>query len=346
MILGNVVSAGVGQAPARQASMFAGIPTSATCTTVNKVCASGMKATMYATQSIALGHSDIVVAGGFESMSNVPFYMPQATRSGLRYGHSTVQDGVLKDGLWDVYNNIHMGSCAEKTAAEMGIGRAAQDAYAIESYRRAKAALDAGHWKKEIVGVQVQGGKKGSVSITADEELEKADFTFARVPTLKPAFKPDGTITAANASKLNDGAAALVLMSAAKAKALGLKPLARIRGYADAEQAPVDFPTAPAKAVPIALKRAGLSAADMHYHEVNEAFSVVALANAKLLGIAEDRINVWGGGVSLGHPIGCSGARIIGTLINVLQAKDATFGTASICNGGGGGSAVVIERLN
>jgi acetyl-CoA C-acetyltransferase len=342
VIMGNVVSAGVGQAPARQATLLAGIPESATCTTINKVCASGMKSIMYAAQSVMLGYSDIVVAGGFESMSNVPYYLPTA-RSGMRLGNGQVIDGVIKDGLWDVYNDIHMGNCAEKTSKDMGFTRKDQDDYAVESYKRAAAATAAGYFKQEIVGVPVKG-KKGETLVTVDEEIAKVDF--AKLPTLRAAFQKDGTVTAANASKLNDGAAALVIMSAAKAKALGIKPLARIRGFADAEQAPIDFPTAPSKAVPIALKRAGLTAKDMQFHEVNEAFSVVALANARLLDIDLSTINPWGGAVALGHPIGCSGARIVGTLVNVLRQKDATFGTASICNGGGGASAMVIERLN
>jgi acetyl-CoA C-acetyltransferase len=341
VIMGNVVSAGIGQAPARQSAIYAGIPESAVCTTINKVCASGMKSIMYAAQSVMLGHADVVVAGGFESMSNVPYYLLQA-RAGMRYGHGVVTDGCIKDGLWDAYNDIHMGNCAEKTSKDMGITRAMQDEFAIGSYKRAAAATAAGHFASEIVGVPIKS-KKGETMVTVDEEVAKVDF--AKLPTLKSAFMKDGTITAANASKLNDGAAALVIMSAAKAKAMGVKPLARIRGFGDAEQAPIDFPTAPAKAVPIALARAGLSASDMHYHEINEAFSCVVLANARLLGLDLATINVWGGAVALGHPIGCSGARIVGTLVNVLRQRDATFGTASICNGGGGGSAIVIERL-
>lgn len=339
--MGNVVSAGVGQAPARQASKGAGIPDSTVCTTVNKVCASGMKALMYAAQSIALSQQEIVVAGGFESMTQVPYYVPTG-RYGARYGHSQLLDGLIRDGLWDPYNDVHMGMCAEKTATDYSISRKDQDDFAVMSYQRSKAATEAGRFKDEIVGVPVKG-KKGDTLITVDEEFSKVDY--AKIPGLRPAFKKDGTVTAANASKLNDGAAALVLMSAEKAKALGLKPLARVRGYADAEQAPIDFPTAPAKAVPLALARAGLTAKDAQYHEINEAFANVVLANSKILGLDLNNVNVNGGAVSLGHPIGCSGARILVTLINVLKQKDATFGTASICNGGGGGSAVVLERL-
>jgi acetyl-CoA C-acetyltransferase len=339
--MGNVVSAGVGQAPARQASKGAGLPDTVCATTVNKVCASGMKALIYASQSVALGHHDVVVAGGMESMTNAPYLVPTG-RYGARYGHGQFLDGLVRDGLWDPYSDIHMGMCAEKTAADLGITRAQQDEYAALSYRRSKEASDKGLFKNEIVGVPVKVKGKETV-ISVDEEFPKVDF--AKLAGLRPAFKKDGTITAANASKLNDGAAALVIMSADKARALGLKPIARIRGYADAEIAPIDFPVAPSRAVPLALQRAGVTAADCQYHEVNEAFAVVALANAKLLNIDIDRVNVNGGAVALGHPIGCSGARIITTLINVLQQRDATLGTASICNGGGGGSAVVIERL-
>jgi acetyl-CoA C-acetyltransferase len=340
--MGNVVSANVGQAPARQAAKAAGLPDATVATTVNKVCASGMKSIMYAAQSVALGHHDAVVAGGMESMTGAPYYVPTG-RYGARYGHGALVDGLLRDGLWDPYADIHMGMCAEETATKLGISRAAQDAYAVESYKRAKAAHDAGAFKAEIVGVPVKG-KGGETLVTADEEYTKMDL--AKIPTLRAAFKPkDGTITAGNASKLNDGASALVIMAADAAKARGLKPLARIRGYADAEQAPIDFPTAPAKAVPVALKRAGVAPGDVAYHEINEAFAVVVLANAQLLGLDLARVNVFGGAVALGHPIGSSGARIVATLLSVLRAKDAAIGVASICNGGGGGSAVVIERL-
>lgn len=343
VIMGNVVSAGVGQAPARQAAKGAGLPDSVVCTTVNKVCASGMKSVMYGLQSVALGHSDVVVAGGMESMSSAPYLVPSG-RFGGRYGHGALLDSLVKDGLWDPYSDIHMGLCAEKTAADMGLSRAAQDALAERSYKLARAAAEAGLLASEIVGVPVKvKGKEASVAV--DEEWSKADF--AKMAALKPAFKKDGTITAANASKLNDGAAAIVLMAADKAKALGLTPLARVRGYADAEHAPIDFPTAPAKAVPLALARAGITAKDAQFHEINEAFSCVVLANAQLLGLDVERtVNVHGGAVALGHPIGASGARIIQSLYTVLKARDATLGTASICNGGGGGSAIVLERLN
>jgi len=339
--MGNVVSANVGQAPARQASKGAGLPDTVCATTINKVCASGMKAIMYGLQSVQLGHHDIVVAGGMESMSNAPYYIPSG-RYGARYGHGQYVDGLIKDGLWDPYNDIHMGLCAEKTAADYKITRAEQDEFAAMSYRRSKAASDAGLFTNEIIGVPVKIKGKDT-TVTVDEQFKDVDF--AKIPTLRAAFKKDGTVTAANASKLNDGAAALIIMSADKAKALGLKPIARVRGYADAEHAPIDFPTAPAKAVPLALQRAGITAKDAQYHEINEAFSVVALANSKLLNLDINTVNVHGGAVALGHPIGCSGARIVTTLINVLKAKDATLGTASICNGGGGGSAIVIERL-
>jgi len=302
-----------------------------------------MQTTIFAHDTLLAGSAEVVVAGGMESMSQVPYYLP-AARGGMRLGHGQVVDGVIKDGLWDPYNDFHMGMCAENTAAKMGFSRKDQDDYAVRSYRRAEAATAAGHFAREIVGVPSKD-RKGNITLTTvDEEIAKVNYE--KLPGLKPAFKPkDGTVTAANSSKLNDGAAALVLMSAERARKLGLKPLARIRGYADAEQAPIDFPTAPAKSVPIALARAGVTAKDCDYHEVNEAFALVALANGRVLGLDLDRVNVFGGAVSLGHPIGCSGARIVGTLLNVLQTKDATLGTASICNGGGGSSAIVIERL-
>ena len=341
VIFGNVVQAGVGQAPARQASKGAGLPDSVCATTVNKVCASGMKSVMFGAQSVALGHAKLVVAGGMESMTNAPYLLPSG-RYGSKYGHGVVQDSLVKDGLWDPYSDIHMGLCAEKTAADMGITRAEQDAFAVMSYQRSAAASTAGKFAAEIVGVPVKS-KKGDTLVTVDEEFSK--IVLDKVPTLKPAFKKDGTVTAANASSLNDGAAALMLCSSATASALGLTPLAKIRGYADAEAAPIDFPTAPSLAVPIALARAGLTPADVDYHEVNEAFSVVVLANAKKMGISLDKVNVFGGAVSLGHPIGASGARIIVTLLSVLKDKGGKIGVASICNGGGGSSAVVIERL-
>ncbi|CAE7747637.1 erg10, partial [Symbiodinium sp. KB8] len=343
--LGNVCSANLGQAPTRQATLFAGLPRDIPCTTVNKVCASGMKSVMFAAQSIMTGYNDVVVAGGFESMSNVPYYLPGG-RSGMRYGNGEVVDGLIKDGLWDVYNDFHMvraGMCAEKCAADYGISREEQDNFAIQSYERSAAASKAGKFKKEIVGVEVPQRRGDPLIVSEDEEFKRIQFD--KIPGLRPAVKKDGTVTAANASTLNDGASALVVMSGKKAKALGITPLARILGFGDAAQNPEDFTTAPAKAVPLAYKRAGVSPTDVEYHEINEAFSVVVLANMKLLNLDPSRVNVNGGGVSLGHPIGNSGSRIIATLINVLEQNDATLGSASICNGGGGASAIVVERL-
>jgi len=342
VILGNVVSAGIGQAPARQAAMFAGLPEAVCCTTVNKVCASGMKTIMYAAQQIQLGCRDVVVCGGFESMSNIPYYSLSA-RSGARFGHAQLTDGIIHDGLWDVYNNQHMGMCAEKCADEYGFDRAAQDAYCLASYERANAAINADAFKAEIAPVEIVSRGKTTV---VDVDEEPGALQLPKLPTLKPAFKKDGTVTAANASSINDGAAAFVVMSLAKCTELGLTPLAAIRGFADAEQAPVDFTTTPALAVPKALAHAGMGLGDAQRHEINEAFSVVALANMRLLNLDHTHVNVFGGAVALGHPIGMSGARIVGSLINSLRQGDATIGTASICNGGGGASAIVIERLN
>ncbi len=344
--MGNVVSAGVGQAPARQASKGAGLPDSTVCTTVNKVCASGMKALMLAAQSIALGHCSIAVAGGMESMSSAPYLLPSA-RFGARYGHTAAQDALIKDGLWDPYGDLHMGMCGEKIAAELGISREAQDAYALRSYARAAAAAQQGILAAEIVEVLLKGRPGSEKRVSVDEEWAKLDA--GKLAGLKPAFKPaaeGGTVTAANASKLNDGAAAMVLMSSERAKELGIQPLALLRGYADAEAAPVDFSTAPALAVPIALRRAGASLQDCSAHEINEAFSLVPIANARLLGLQEESLNVHGGAVALGHPIGASGARIVGALMSALRSRGkGALGTASICNGGGGASAVVLEML-
>jgi len=337
---GNVLSANLGQAPATQAAKLAGLP-DIPATTINKVCASGAKSIMLAAQSIALGMADIAVAGGMESMSNVPYYLDKA-RTGYRLGHGQVTDGLVKDGLWDVYNDFHMGSAAELCASSCGIGREEQDAYAIESYRRAQAAQQAGKFRDEIIPVEVTG-RKGEVTTIADDEEVNA-VNFDKIPTLKPVFKKDGTVTAANASTLNDGAAALVLVSKAKLREFALKPLARIRGYADAQQAPEWFTTAPAKAIPAALQRAGIGADGVDFYEINEAFSVVSLANNRELGLPSDRVNVNGGAVSLGHPLGASGARIVVTLLSVLQQNDGRIGVAGICNGGGGASALVIER--
>lgn len=339
--MGNVMSANLGQAPATQAAIFAGLPYSP-ATTVNKVCASGMKAIMLAAQSIAVGQNDIVVAGGMESMSNVPYYLDKA-RNGYRLGNGQIIDGLVKDGLWDVYNDYHMGSAAELCAVDCNISREEQDAYAIESYNRAQKAQAGGKFKDEITPVELKD-KKGDITLFADDEEPKA-VKFDKIPSLKPVFKKDGTVTAANASTLNDGAAALVLMSREKAEELGITPLAKIVSYADAQQAPEWFTTAPSKAIPLALHRAGLSAEQIDFFEINEAFSVVAIANNDLLKLDPAKVNVNGGAVALGHPLGASGARIIVTLLHVLQQNQGKFGAAGICNGGGGASAMVIENL-
>jgi acetyl-CoA C-acetyltransferase len=339
--MGNVMSANIGQAPATQAAIFAGLPY-LPATTVNKVCASGMKAIMLAAQSIALGQNDIVVAGGMESMSNVPYYLDKA-RNGYRLGNGQIIDGLVKDGLWDVYNDYHMGSAAELCAVECHITREEQDAFAIESYKRAQKAQADGKFRDEITPVELKD-KKGDIALFADDEEPKA-VKFDKIPTLKPVFKKEGTVTAANASTLNDGAAALVLMSKEKAGELGIKPLARIISYADAQQAPEWFTTAPSKAIPLALHRAGLSSEQIDYFEINEAFSVVAIANNQQLNLDPAKVNVNGGAVSMGHPLGASGARIIVTLLHVLQQNGGKFGAAGICNGGGGASAMVVENL-
>ena len=339
--MGNVLSAGLGQAPATQAAKFAGLP-DVPSTTINKVCASGTKAIMLAAQSIALGQNDVIVAGGMESMSNVPYYLDKA-RTGYRLGHGQLTDGLLKDGLWDVYNDYHMGSAAELCASECSISREDQDAFAISSYKRAQTAQSGGKFTTEIVAVEVTD-RKGEITLI-DKDEEPFAVKFDKIPGLKPVFKKDGTVTAANASTLNDGAAALVLMSADKAKELGLKPLAKILAYADAQQAPEWFTTAPSKAIPLALQRAGKSISDVDFFEINEAFSVVSLANNKELGLTEDKVNVNGGAVALGHPLGASGARIVVTLLSVLTQNHGKLGVAGICNGGGGASAIVIENL-
>ena len=342
VFMGNVISANLGQAPATQAATFAGLPNTVPSTTINKVCASAMKAVMLGAQSIQSGANEIVVAGGMESMSNVPFYLDKA-RNGYRLGQGPVIDGLVKDGLWDVYKNYHMGSAAELCSRDHGISREAQDAFAIESYKRSAAAAEAGKFKNEIVPVSIPQRKGDPIVVSEDEEYR--NIKFDKVPTLAAVFEKEGTVTAANASTLNDGAVALVLMSASKAAELGLKPLAKIRGFADAQQAPEYFTTAPAKAIPLAIAKAGLSASDIDYYEINEAFSVVALANNKILGLDASKVNVNGGAVALGHPLGASGARIIATLINVLEQNNAKYGVAGICNGGGGASAIVIEKL-
>lgn len=342
VLMGSVLQANLGQAPARQAAKFAGLPDAVNCTTVNKVCASGMKSVMLGAQSIQLGDNDVVVAGGMESMSNVPFYL-ENNRWGAKYGNGTVVDGLAKDGLTDVYNNSAMGNCAELCAKDMKFSREEQDAFAITSYQRSAAAWSAGKFKEEVVPVTVKT-KKGDVEFAEDEEYKNVNFE--KIPTLKPVFVKEGTVTAANASTMNDGAAALVLMSKEKADALGLKPLAKIRGFADAEQAPEWFTTAPSLAVPKAVAKAGLKMEDIQYFELNEAFSVVGLANIKLMQLDPSKVNVNGGAVSIGHPLGASGARILVTLIQVLKQNKARYGAAGICNGGGGASAVVIENVD
>ncbi len=342
VFMGNVLSANLGQAPARQAALYAGLPHNVVCTTVNKVCASGTKAIMLGAQSIMLGLTDVVVAGGMESMSNVPYYIEKA-RFGYKYGDGKLVDGLQKDGLWEVYENYAMGNAADLTAREYRISRQDQDAYAIESYRRSAAATQAGSFREEIVPVEVVQRGKEPLLIWEDEEYK--NVKFEKIPTLKPVFSPEGTVTAANASTINDGAAAVVLMSKEKALALGLKPIARILGFADAEQAPQWFTTSPAQAIPKAIRHAGLTEKDVDYYEINEAFSVVALANMRLLDLNPEKVNPFGGAVSLGHPLGCSGARIVATLSNVLNQKGGNIGVAGICNGGGGASALVLEKM-
>lgn len=340
VLMGNVVQAGNGQAPARQAALFAGLSESVACTTVNKVCASGMKAVMQGAQAIMAGDAEIVVAGGMENMSLIPHYVH--LRNGVKFGPTSLVDGMQKDGLTDAYDNNAMGVCADLCATEYNFSREDQDNFAIQSYERSAAAWDAGRFDAEIVPVEVPQRRGDAILVTKDEEY--TNVKLDKIPSLAPVFTKDGTVTAANASTINDGAAALVLMSEAKAKSLGLTPLAYIKSYADAAQEPKWFTTAPAKALPKALDKAGLSIGDVDYFEFNEAFSVVGLANAKILGIHNDKINVNGGAVSLGHPLGCSGARIIVTLISVLNQNNAKIGAAAICNGGGGASAIVIER--
>jgi acetyl-CoA C-acetyltransferase len=342
VFMGNVLSANLGQAPATQAARFAGLPDTVPSTTINKVCASAMKAIMLGAQTIQSGANDIVVAGGMESMSNVPYYLDKA-RNGYRLGHGQLTDGLVKDGLWDVYKNYHMGNAAELCSRENNISREEQDAFAIQSYKRSAASAEAGKWASEIVAVTIPQRKGDALVIAEDEEYK--NIKFDKVPSLAPVFEKEGTITAANASTLNDGAAALVLMSATKAAELGIKPLAKLRSFADAQQAPEYFTTTPAKAIPLAISKAGLSPNDVDFYEINEAFSVVALANNKLLGLDDSKVNINGGAVSLGHPLGASGARIVVTLLSVLQQQNARIGVAGICNGGGGASALVVERL-
>lgn len=340
VFMGNVVQAGVGQAPARQAALHAGLSTGVACTTVNKVCASGMKSIMMGAQAIMAGDAEIVVAGGMENMSMIPHYMH--LRNGVKFGPTSMLDGMQKDGLQDAYDGNAMGVSADLCAAEYNISREAQDNFAIQSYERSAKAWEAGKFDAEIVPVAVPQRKGDPIMVTKDEEY--TNVRLDKIPTLNAVFTKDGTVTAANASTINDGAAAVVLMSEEKANAMGLKPLAYIKSYADAAQEPKWFTTAPAKALPKALDKAGISLADVDYFEFNEAFSVVGLANCQILGLTDEKVNVNGGAVSLGHPLGCSGARIVVTLINVLQQNNAKIGAAAICNGGGGASAIVIER--
>jgi acetyl-CoA C-acetyltransferase len=342
VFIGNVVSAGLGQAPATQVAAEAGLGFEIPCTIVNKVCASGMKAVMFGAQSIMLGQNDIVVAGGMESMSNIPYYLMKA-RYGYKFGNGELIDGLQFDGLTDVYNHCAMGVCADNTAKEMKISRQDQDNYAVESYKRSAASWASGKFKDEIIPVEITD-RKGTVTLFAEDE-EYKNVNFDKIPGLKPAFTKDGTVTAANASTLNDGASALVLVSKEKAQELGLKPLAKIRGFADAAQDPMWFTTTPSIAIPKAMKHAGVDKKDVGYYEINEAFSGVAIANNIKLGIDPSRANVNGGAVALGHPLGASGARIVTTLINVLKQNNASIGVAGICNGGGGASAMVVEKL-
>ena len=342
VLMGCVIQANLGQAPARQAAKFAGLPNEVNCTTVNKVCASGMKAIAQGAQSILLGDASVVVAGGMENMSSVPFYA-DSMRWGNKYGNAVLIDGLAKDGLTDVYDGKAMGNAAELCAKECGISREEQDAFAVASYQRSQAAWDKGAFKDEVVPVEIPQRKGDPVLFAKDEE--PFNVKFDKIPSLNPAFEKGGTVTAANASTMNDGAAALVLMSGEEVKKLGLKPIAKIIGYADAEQAPEWFTTTPSMAVPKAVAKAGLKMEDIQYWELNEAFAVVGIENTKRMKLDPAKVNVHGGAVSLGHPLGASGARIIVTLINVLKTNKARYGAAGICNGGGGASAMVIELI-
>lgn len=341
VLMGCVIQANLGQAPARQAAKFAGLPDNVVCTTVNKVCASGMKAIAQGAQSILLGDSDVVVAGGMENMSQVPFYVPNQ-RWGHKYGNTELVDGLAKDGLTDCYSQTAMGNAADFCAAENKISREEQDAFATESYRRSQAAWEQGRFNEEVVPVSIPSKKGEPVMVAKDEE--PFNVKFEKIAGLRPAFGKEGTVTAANASTMNDGAAAVVLMSSNKARELGIKPLAIIRGYADAEQEPTWFTTTPSIAVPVAVKRAGLQMRDIDFVELNEAFSVVGIVNTQKMNLDPAKVNVNGGAVSLGHPLGCSGARIIVTLVHILQQQNGRYGAAGICNGGGGASAMVIEK--
>lgn len=342
VLMGNVLQAGQGQAPARQAAIFAGIGNHVPCTTINKVCSSGMKAIMMAAQSIKAGDAEIIIAGGMENMSAVPHYL-MSGRNGVKLGNTPLVDGLVNDGLTDVYNDQHMGLCAELCATEHSFSREEQDAFALESYARSAKAWEGGKFKEEVVPVAVPQRRGDAIIVDTDEDFSKVRHD--KVPSLRPVFKKDGTITAANASNINDGACAMVIMCADKAAELGLKPLAKITGYADAAHEPEWFTTAPAKALPKALSKAGITLEDVDYFEFNEAFSVVGLANMKILGLSNENVNVNGGAVSLGHPLGASGARIVNTLLSVLEQNDGKIGAAAICNGGGGASALVVERL-
>jgi len=341
VIMGNVISANLGQAPARQAAKKAGLPDNVECTTVNKVCASGSKAIMFAAQAIMLGQADCILAGGMESMSNVPYYLDKA-RFGAKYGNGQMIDGLMKDGLWDPYHDYAMGVAADNTAQHYGITREQQDEFARESYTRSANAAKAGKKKDEIVPVTIES--RGKTTVVEDDE-EYTKVQFEKLASLKPAFGKEGTVTAANASTLNDGAAAVLLMSREKADALGVKPIAIVRGFADAEQAPEWFTTSPALAIPKALRHAGIDAKDVDFYEINEAFSVVSLVNNRLLSLDSTKVNVYGGAVSLGHPLGASGARIVTTLLNVMHNESGKIGVTGICNGGGGASAIVLEAV-
>jgi acetyl-CoA C-acetyltransferase len=342
VLMGNVVSANLGQAPTRQAAIGAGIGYNVPCTTINKVCASGMKSTMFGAQSIMLGQNDLVVTGGMESMSNIPYYIPKA-RYGYKYGNGELVDGLAKDGLWEVYNGFPMGNCADNTAKEMNISREEQDEFAINSYNRSAASTEAGLFKDEIIPVEIPQRKGDPIVMSDDEEFK--NVRFEKIPSLRPVFSQDGTVTAANASTINDGASALVLVSKEKMEKLGLTPIAKIRGFADAAQEPIWFTTAPSLAIPKAMANAGVEKSDVDYYEINEAFAAVAIANNRELDLNPDQVNVNGGAVALGHPLGASGARIITTLASVLGQKNGTIGVAGICNGGGGASAIVIEKV-
>lgn len=342
VVMGNVLTAGIGQAPARQAALKAGLSQKTPSTTVNKVCASGMKAIMIAADQIRLGDADVVVAGGMESMTNVPYYLPKH-RYGSKYGHVQTEDGILKDGLWDVYNDFAMGNAAEICAKECKISREEQDEFAIESYKRAQEAQEKGYFDNELIKVKVTD-RKGNVTIV-DKDEEVARVNFEKIPNLRPVFDKEGTVTAANASSINDGAAAVLVMSAEKAKELGLKPIAKILSHGSAAKAPEWFTTAPSDAIPIALKKANLSIDKIDLFEINEAFSVVSIANNQILELDPKKVNIHGGAVSIGHPIGCSGARIVVTLLHALKRTGGKYGCAGICNGGGGASALVVEML-